>query len=68
VDIIDDTVDIDVTLVVSYGANMTQVAEACRAAIRSQVEGTTGLKVRAVNVLVSDVYFPEDNGEPGADD
>ena len=67
VDIVDDTVDIDVTLVVSYGANMTQVAEACRAAIRGQVEGTTGLKVRAVNVLVSDVYFPEDSAESGDD-
>jgi uncharacterized alkaline shock family protein YloU len=67
VDIIDDTVDIDVTLVVTYGANMTQVAEACRAAIRTQVEGTTGLKVRAVNVMVSDVHFPEDGGDAGGD-
>jgi uncharacterized alkaline shock family protein YloU len=66
VDIIDDTVDIDVTLVVSYGVNMTSVAEACRAAVRSQVEGTTGLKVRTVNVLVSDVYFPEEP-EAGGD-
>ncbi len=39
VDIVDDTVDIDVTLVVTYGANMTQVAEACRAAIRTPGRG-----------------------------
>ena len=28
--------------------------------IRDRVEGTTGLKVRAVNVLVNDVSFPEE--------
>jgi uncharacterized alkaline shock family protein YloU len=68
VDIIDNNVDVDVTIVVTYGANMTQVAQACREAIRTQVEGTTGLKVRAVNVLVSDVFFPEDEGESGGGD
>ena len=44
-----------------------RTGEECRVAIRNQVEGTTGLKVRAVNVLVSDVYFPEDNGDAGGD-
>ena len=34
--------------------------EACRKAVTEQVEGTTGLKVRAVNVLVTDVVFPEE--------
>ena len=67
VDIQDDSVDIDVTLVVDYGANMTQVAEACRTAIRSQVEGTTGMKVRTVNVLVSDVHFPDETEDAGGE-
>ncbi|NLG65936.1 MAG: Asp23/Gls24 family envelope stress response protein [Actinobacteria bacterium] len=66
VDIVDDTVDVDVTLVVTYGANMTKVAELCRGAVRTQVEGITGLKVRAVNVLVSDVHFPDDGGGASA--
>jgi uncharacterized alkaline shock family protein YloU len=68
VDIVDETVDVDVTLVVDYGANMTSVAEACRQTIRAQVERTTGMKVRTVNVIVADVYFPDDPGAPsGAD-
>lgn len=66
VDIVDDTVDVDVTLVVTYGANMTKVAELCRGAVRTQVEGITGLKVRAVNILVSDVHFPDDGGGASA--
>lgn len=63
VDIIEETVDIDLTIVATYGANMMQVAQACREAVRTQVEGLTGLKVRAVNVLVADVFFPEEEGE-----
>ena len=69
VDLKDDVVDIDITLVVTYGANVNEVAEACRAAVRQQVEGTIGLKVRAVNVLVSDMYFPEEqSGASGGGD
>jgi uncharacterized alkaline shock family protein YloU len=64
VDIHDDVVDIDLTIVATYGYNVTVVAEACRAAVQQQVSGTTGLKVRTVNVLVSDIFFPEE--QPGA--
>jgi uncharacterized alkaline shock family protein YloU len=65
VDIHDEGVDVDVTLVVAFGANIPQVAEACRGAIKEKVEGSTGLKVRAVNVVVADIFFPEDpSGAP----
>ena len=60
VDLRDDGVDIDITLVITYGVNIPQVAEACRAAVKEQVEGSTGLTVRCINVVVGDVYFPED--------
>ena len=43
VDLRDDGVDLDVTLVVTYGVNIPQVAEACRDAVKEQVEGSTGL-------------------------
>jgi len=58
-------VDIDITLVITYGINIPQVAEACRAAVKEQVEGSTGLTVRTINVVIGDVYFPE---EPAAGD
>jgi len=64
VDLRDETVDLDLTLVVSYGVNIPAVAEACRSKVKEQVEASTGLAVRTVNVLVSDVHFPE--GSPDA--
>lgn len=60
IDLHEDSVDIDITMSIVFGANIPKVAEACRAAVTDQVENTTGLKVRAVNVLVTDVVFPEE--------
>lgn len=66
VDLHEDTIDIDITLVVTHGVNIPQVAEACRTKVKEQIESTTGMSVRAVNVVVSDIYFPEDS--PGSAD
>jgi len=60
VDLREGSVDIDVTMSIVFGANVPTVAEACRKAVSEQVTATTGLPVRAVNVLVTDVVFPED--------
>jgi uncharacterized alkaline shock family protein YloU len=60
VDLRDAGVDIDITMSIEFGASVPAVAEACRKAVSEQVEATTGLPVRAVNVLVTDVIFPED--------
>ena len=48
-----------------FGASVPKIAEACRVAVTEQIENTTGLKVRAVNVLVNDVIFPEDQSGSG---
>jgi uncharacterized alkaline shock family protein YloU len=60
VDLREGSVDVDVTLSIVFGASVPKIAEACRIAVTEQVEATTGLKVRAVNVLVNDVVFPEE--------
>ena len=60
VDLREGSVDIDITMSIVFGSNVPALAEACRKAVIEQVEGTTGLKVRAVNVLVNDVVFPEE--------
>jgi uncharacterized alkaline shock family protein YloU len=65
VDLREGSVDIDVTMSIVFGANVPTVAEHCRKAVIEQVEGTTGLKVRAVNVLVTDVVFPEEQAVSG---
>jgi len=59
VDLRDDRVDIDAHVVVEYGASIPEVGEACRAAVKRQVEAATGMTVRAVNVVVTDIFFPE---------
>ena len=59
VDIREGSVDIDVSMAVLYGHNVPAVAEQCRSAVKEQVESLTGLTVRAVNVLVTDIDFPE---------
>jgi uncharacterized alkaline shock family protein YloU len=58
VDLRDRTVDIDAHIVVEYGANIPDVGEACRVAVKEQVEAVTGFTVRAVNVVVTDIHFP----------
>jgi uncharacterized alkaline shock family protein YloU len=60
VDLREGSVDVDITLSIVFGASVPKIAEACRGAVTEQVEATTGLKVRAVNVLVNDVVFPEE--------
>jgi uncharacterized alkaline shock family protein YloU len=60
VDVREGSVDIDISMAVKYGAHVPTVAEASRVAVKERVESTTGLTVRAVNVLVTDIVFPED--------
>ncbi len=62
VDVREGSVDIDISLSVLYGHNVPAVAEAVRASVKEKVESLTGLAVRAVNVLVTDVEFPEEKG------
>ena len=60
VDMREGGVDIDITMSIVFGASVPAVAEAVRKAVTDQVAATTGLPVRAVNVMVTDVVFPED--------
>ena len=67
VDLRGDSVDVDITLVVAYGRSIPEVAQACRERVRERIVATTGLAVKAINVVVSDIYFPEGTGTSGAD-
>jgi uncharacterized alkaline shock family protein YloU len=49
---------VNVNLIVDYGARIPQLAEALRTNITERLLTMTGLTVRAVNLEVSDVYFP----------
>jgi len=54
---------IDLTMGVTYGTPIPQVAEAVRKAIVSQVEGLLGLRVAEVNITVTQVIFPDGEQE-----
>ncbi|MGO9901245.1 MAG: Asp23/Gls24 family envelope stress response protein [Solirubrobacteraceae bacterium] len=49
---------VDLTLVIEYGESIPQVCEAVRNNVIKRVEGTTGLSVVEVNIVVNDLSFP----------
>jgi uncharacterized alkaline shock family protein YloU len=49
---------VNVNLIVDYGVRIPQLVEALRKNISERLLTLTGLTVRAVNLEVSDVYFP----------
>lgn len=51
---------ISLNIVVDYGARIPSVVQALRKNISLKVQTLTGLTVKAVNVEVSDVYFPDE--------
>jgi len=65
VDLREGSVDIDITMSIEFGSSVPTIAEACRKAVSEQVEATTALPVRAVNIQVTDVVFPEEQAGTG---
>ena len=58
-----NTVTLDVTVAVEYGARIPDVAAEIQAKLRSAIEEMTGKFVRAVNVTVQSIQSP--SGAPG---
>jgi uncharacterized alkaline shock family protein YloU len=53
----EDKVDVDISLLVSYGTAVPEVARAVQDAVMGAVENTSGLQVSSVNVSVTGVTF-----------
>jgi len=54
---------VDLGMSVDYGVSIPQVADAVRRNIIGQVAAMTGLTVKEVNIDVSDLYFPQAEGQ-----
>ncbi|WP_324785415.1 Asp23/Gls24 family envelope stress response protein [Streptomyces sp. H51] len=54
---------LDLEIVVDYGVSIADVARAVRENVVAAVERMTGLEVVEVNIAVSDVKLPEEEGE-----
>src|SRR5262245_6816581 len=57
---------VDLKIIVLYGVNIPQLAEAVRRNIINRVQAMTGLTVKEVNVDVIDLFFREEKGEAPA--
>jgi uncharacterized alkaline shock family protein YloU len=51
---------VDLTTTVEYGKSIPQISEAVRRNVVNRVESLTGLRVAEVNVVVADVFFPQE--------
>lgn len=49
---------INLNIIVDYGARIPQIAEGLRKNVSNRVQTLTGLTVKAINIEVSDVFFP----------
>ena len=54
-----DEVHVTLHVAVEYGYPIHEVAQRLQRAVKDEVEGMTGLRVRAVDVYVSDLTLPE---------
>lgn len=57
---------IDLAMTVEYGVSIPQVSEAVRRNVINRVQTMTGLRVKEVNIDVTDLFFPEDQARAQA--
>ena len=63
VEVSDDAAAVDVYVIINYGNSIPDVAWKIQDNVKQAIEGMTGLDVKAVNVHVQGVNFPEEEQE-----
>lgn len=63
VEVDDEAADVDVYVIINYGNSIPDVAWKIQDNVKQAIEGMTGLDVKAVNVHVQGVNFPEEEKE-----
>ena len=53
------------TMAIEYGVSIPQVTEAVRRNVINRIENLTGLRCTEVNIVVTDVQFPEERPQLG---
>jgi uncharacterized alkaline shock family protein YloU len=54
---------IDLTLTAEYGKSIPQLADAVRRNVANRVESLVGLRVTEINIMVSNIFFPQQEAE-----
>lgn len=57
----DDKVQVDLSILMSYGATIPEMGKAVQDAVKTAIESMSGLEVSAVNVNVAGIIFPPKN-------
>ncbi len=57
---------VDLTMAIEYGVSIPQLTEAVRRNVINRVENLTGLRCTEVNIVVTDVQFPEERPQLGS--
>jgi uncharacterized alkaline shock family protein YloU len=57
---------VDLAMTVDYGVSIQQVADAVRNNVVGRIGAMTGLRVKEVNIDVTDLYFPQDQANQQA--
>lgn len=60
IDVKEESVTVDVSILVDYGAIIPEVGAAVQEAVTSSIEATSGLTVLAVNVNVGGIVFDKE--------
>jgi uncharacterized alkaline shock family protein YloU len=63
VEVIDSDARVSMSVVIDYGESIPDVAQAIRDNVVRRIEGSTGLHCAAVDIAVTDLYFPGDDDD-----
>lgn len=63
VDVTESDARVTMSVVIDYGESIPEVAQAIRDNVVRRIEATTGLHCAAVDIAVTDLYFPGDDEE-----
>jgi uncharacterized alkaline shock family protein YloU len=65
VEVGNEEVAVDLTMAIEYGVSIPQLTEAVRRNVINRIENLTGLRCTEVNIVVTDVQFPEERPQLG---
>ncbi|HEY3374974.1 MAG TPA: Asp23/Gls24 family envelope stress response protein [Candidatus Aquicultor sp.] len=51
---------VDLSMIVDYGQSIPDVTNAVRQNVMNQINSLTGLRAKEVNIIVSDLFFPQE--------
>jgi uncharacterized alkaline shock family protein YloU len=63
VEVIESDARVSMSVIIDYGESIPDVAQAIRDNVVRRIEATTGLHCAAVDIAVTDLYFPGDDDE-----